>query len=279
MFTKPINIFIANNSNIQAFGRGKYHFKLNGEEYVLSEVYWIPGLAANLFSVTTANEYGFDFRIDVKKKCAILSKHGKDVMIAKKEDESNVAIKLECQNEDHHTALMAGSEKDWHHRLAHAGKEVVKILRKHNLVDGLHLSTKEELKCKNCVSGRLCKAKHPTSCNKSKVKGILHIDTVGPITPSSLGKNKYFVLATEQTSGYKFIKFINDKTQVWEALQEIVNQYEIDTNTAVRIICTDQGTEYCNKEVRYWLIERNIVHNVSAAYVPQQNGTAENANR
>lgn len=68
MFPKPKDILIANNSKIHASGRGKYCFKLNGEEYVLLEVYWIPSLAANLFSVTTANEHGFDFRIDFKKK-------------------------------------------------------------------------------------------------------------------------------------------------------------------------------------------------------------------
>lgn len=174
---------------------------------------------------------------------------------------------------------MAGSEKDWQHRLAHAGKDVIKTIRKHNLVEVLHLSTKEELRCRDCVKGRLCRAAHPTSYNKSKVKGILHIDTVGLVTPLSLWKNRYFVLATEQKSGYKFIQFMSNKTLVWQALQSIVNWYEIATNTSVRVINTDQGTEYCNEEARFWLIERNIVHNISAAYVPQQNGTTENANR
>lgn len=88
---------------------------------------------------------------------------------------------------------MAGSEEDWHHKLIYADKDVMKTMRKHDLVDGLHLSTKEELRCKDCVSGQHCRAKHPRSYNKSKVKGILHIDTVGPVTPESPGKNRYFV--------------------------------------------------------------------------------------
>lgn len=54
---------------------------------------------------------------------------------------------------------------------------------------------------------------------------------------------------------------------------------ENQTGKKIKIIRTDNGLEFCNKELNSQLREAGIRHQTSNTYTPQQNGLAERMNR
>ncbi|CAL1680875.1 unnamed protein product [Lasius platythorax] len=54
---------------------------------------------------------------------------------------------------------------------------------------------------------------------------------------------------------------------------------ETECNTKVKIIRSDNGTEYCNQKLTDYFKEKGIKHQLTVPYTPQQNGLAERTQR
>lgn len=107
---------------------------------------------------------------------------------------------------------------------------------------------------------------------------IIHIDTAGQ-EPESLGKNQYMVLCVEEHSGYILVRFAKTKLEIPDLVKSIVSQVELETGNEVTCLFTDNGTEYTNMYLRIWTGQKEILHEYSAAYTPQQTGHVERAIR
>ena len=59
----------------------------------------------------------------------------------------------------------------------------------------------------------------------------------------------------------------------------VINRWERQTGSLVKVVRTDRGTEFLNKTFRGYCGEKGIHTELSAAYTPQQNGVAERMNR
>lgn len=149
-------------------------------------------------------------------------------------------------------------------------------------VKGLELSNSTQTnKCEDCAYGKICRAHHATRSRivASSSAAVIHFDTVGPIDVPSLGNSKYFVLATEEFSNYKLIEFVQSKEEITNIVKRIITQVELESNRPVKQILSDNGSEYVNHNLSSWLQDKGILHEKSATYTPEQNGTAERANR
>lgn len=115
-----------------------------------------------------------------------------------------------------------------------SGKKAIEDLRKHNAIIGLNIKPKEELVCEACAHGKVCRVSHHASTKSKSIPGILHLDTVGPIKPTSVGGNRYFVLTTEERSGYKLITFTQTKAdidlQVISVIREVQENLHSESN-------------------------------------------------
>jgi len=87
------------------------------------------------------------------------------------------------------------------------------------------------------------------------------------------------LLATDEFSGYKYIRSADSKADIKTHVREIINTCSMETPRFIDAIVTDNGTEFMNEELAKFLDERNIVHINSAPYTPEQNGLAERGNR
>jgi hypothetical protein len=104
-------------------------------------------------------------------------------------------------------------------------------------------------------------------------------DLCGPLTPTSFGGSRYFLTVLEDATRYSWVSFLKTKDEACECLQHLINIIQVNHDTKVRVVRTDGGGEFCNKELKLYFAERGIIHQVTAPYSPQSNGAAERLNR
>ncbi|GJX69688.1 putative ribonuclease H-like domain-containing protein [Tanacetum coccineum] len=141
----------------------------------------------------------------------------------------------------------------WHRRLGHVNFKNINKLVKENLVRDLPLKRFEnDQTCVACLKGK----QHRASCKTKAFNPItkplfmLHIDLL--------------VQPFDETS---------------EILQNFIKEIENLVDKKVKIIRSDNGTEFKNKVMDEFCREKGIKREYSVARTPQQNGVAERKNR
>ena len=106
---------------------------------------------------------------------------------------------------------------------------------------------------------------------------VVHIDTHGPVDTLSLTNSQYGVAATDGYSGFTVYTAVRTKDQIPAAVKGMLSNMATISGRPLQFIRTDNGTEYCNKQMAEFLqsLEPPAMHTTSAPYTPQQNGTAE----
>ncbi|KAJ9553019.1 hypothetical protein OSB04_017064 [Centaurea solstitialis] len=147
----------------------------------------------------------------------------------------------------------------WHRRMCHMNFKNMNLLVKNNLVRGLPA---KEFSCDDhcvaCLKGK----QHKSSHKSKKVNTIssplqlLHMDLFGPTNVMSIGKKSYCLV------------IVDDYSRV-----------ENKTNLRVKVIRSDNGTEFKNADLNSFCEEKGIERQYSAHRTPQQNGVAERRNR
>lgn len=265
------NVRLGDNRELQVEGKG-FIETTNG---ILEPVYYLPGISENLFSVAScAREYKiFAYSTDehiifLKDNQELFRGHLNQYGIY----ELNFNVRLaNC------SVLLAASLKDWHHRLAHISPQVIKFMAKHNIVNGMVITDANIESCEPCAVSKQQRSRHPSkSSPRSSLPGqVLHFDTVGPMPVKSLGESKYYVLCKDSYSSYRFVFFINNKSDIPSGIKKIIHQAKLDTGNDVLKIVSDQGSEFINSELSSFLNDRGIIHSTSAVYTPEQNGMIE----
>ena len=93
--------------------------------------------------------------------------------------------------------------------------------------------------CETCALGKISKKPVPKmSDNKAtqKLEGV-YSDVIGPVSPSSIGDNRYAISFIDEFSGYAAVKFMKYKTQALQTFKYYVAQYG-----RPKIVRTDNGT-------------------------------------
>ncbi|GJW10908.1 putative ribonuclease H-like domain-containing protein [Tanacetum coccineum] len=126
---------------------------------------------------------------------------------------------------------------------------------------------------------------HRASC-KSKVLNpitkplfMLHMDLFSPTFVSSLMHKKYCLVVTDDYSRFTWVFFLTTKDETSEILKHFIKEIENLVDKKVKIIRSDNGTEFKNKVMDDFCREKGIKREYSIARTPQQNGVAERRNR
>jgi len=108
----------------------------------------------------------------------------------------------------------------------------------------------------------------------------VHTDFFGPMPVNSWGeKKRYFLTFVDDHNKKVLVYFLHRKDQAKQCTIDFVNMVDTQTESKVKVIRSDNGTEYCNSQLETFLRSRGIIHQSSIRYSPQQNGTAERMNR
>ncbi|GJW99509.1 putative ribonuclease H-like domain-containing protein [Tanacetum coccineum] len=170
----------------------------------------------------------------------------------------------------------------WHRRLGHVNFKNINKLVKENLVRDLPLKRFEnDQTCVACLKGK----QHRASCKTKAFSPItkplfmLHMDLFGPTFVSSLMHKKYCLVVTDDYSRFSWVFFLTTKDETSEILKNFIKEVENLVDKKVKIIRSDNGTEFKNKVMDEFCREKGIKREYSVARTPQQNGVAERKNR
>ena len=83
----------------------------------------------------------------------------------------------------------------------------------------------------------------------------------------------------DEWSSYIHAHFLDRKDRVREIIKTFCDKVSIETHSKVRILRSDNGSEFRNQWVVSFCRDNGIIQEFSAVRVPQQNGESERANR
>jgi hypothetical protein len=94
-----------------------------------------------------------------------------------------------------------------------------------------------------------------------------------------MGSERYFLTVVDEYSSYCEVIPVQQKSSIAQELIAVIERWERQCDAKVKVVRTDRGTEFLNKTFHGYCSEKGIHTEMSAAYTPQQNGTAERMNR
>ena len=108
---------------------------------------------------------------------------------------------------------------------------------------------------------------------------LLHIDLCGPSAVESLNKKKYILVIVDDFTKFTWVFFLHLKSETTSTFINFITNAKVRLWNVVRKIRSDNGTEFVNSLLDDFLISKGIDDNLSAPYIPQQNGVVERRNR
>ncbi|GJT43217.1 putative ribonuclease H-like domain-containing protein [Tanacetum coccineum] len=247
------------------FGGGAYGGRITGTGTIktgnldFDDVYFVKELKFNLFSVSQMCDKK-NYVLFTDSECLVLSPN------FKLPDENQILLKIPRQDnmysfdmknivpKDSLTCLVAKATSEesmlWHRRLGHINFKNINKLVKENLVRDLPLKRFEnDQTCVACLKGK----QHRASCKTKAFNPItkplfmLHMDLFGPTFVSSLMHKKYCLVVTDDYSRFSWVFFLTTKDETSEILKNFIKEVENLVDKKVKIIRSDNGTEFKNK--------------------------------
>jgi len=171
-----------------------------------------------------------------------------------------------------------------HQRFGHLGEENIKRALRNKSIIGAGV-TYDEIKnmkmrlCPDCMKGRMnafpLLSSGATDLDLLGPFEHLATDDKGPFSVRTIEHYIRFDLFSWRGSKWIEVKFKKAKTDFYENLKEVII-HKIARGHTVLLLQTDADDKlYDNKEIKAWMIERGITHQISAPHVHAQNGWIE----
>lgn len=270
-------IATANSAKLSGSRVGKVMLSLNEKDIEVKNVLHVPNLAANLLSVS---------KIVEKDNTVVFDKNGCTIYNANFETlvhQKPVNGVYRIQNNGSKGFLTTDSSADavmWHRRLGHINHSDLCKMR-NGIVDGVTFSGNgdEVKKCEICCKGKQTRKPFMNVGTRStEVLNLIHSD-VCECETRTIGGAKYFITFIDDFTRKVFVYLLKNKSDAVEKFKEFKNFAENQTGKKIKVLRTDNGTEYCNKNFDVICEESGIQHQTSNVHTPEQNGVAERANR
>lgn len=108
---------------------------------------------------------------------------------------------------------------------------------------------------------------------------LIHSDLCGPMQTITPSGNKYIMTLIDDFSKFTHVYLLREKSEATTKMKEFVASMVNQYGKKPKVIRSDRGGEYVNKEMQEFLRNEGIKIQYTAPYSPQQNGTAERKNR
>ncbi|KAJ9552627.1 hypothetical protein OSB04_016672 [Centaurea solstitialis] len=100
----------------------------------------------------------------------------------------------------------------------------------------------------------------------------------GPTNVMSIGKKSYCLVIVDDYSRFTWVFFLRTKDETSGLIKPFVIRVENKINLKVKVIRSDNGTEFKNADLNNFCEEKGIERQYSAPRTPQQNGVVERRN-
>ncbi|KAJ9551882.1 hypothetical protein OSB04_015927 [Centaurea solstitialis] len=278
-----------------AFGDNPHGGKISGKGKVskgkmtFDDVYFVEQLRYNLLSVSQVCDKKFGvFFTDTE--CLILAPGYKidesKVMLRTPRKDNVYCLDIEDASSSSLNCLFSKASVSesslWHRRMCHMNFKNMNLLVKNNLVRGLPAKEfSSDDHCVACLKGKQHKNSHKSKevNTISSPLQLLHMDLFGPTNVMSIGKKSNCLVIVDDYSRFTWVYFLRTKDETSGLIKPFVTRVENKTNLRVKVIRSDNGTEFKNADLNSFCEEKGIERQYSAPRTPQQNGVAERRNR
>jgi hypothetical protein len=292
LVNKLTKIGWGNNTIINSVGIGKVCFTDSNNTFVLHNCLFVPTFAVNLLSVRRMVEKGFVFEFSMKK--AIIKKN--NIALEAQYYNSmyvlNITHKLvTANNAITPSCLYANAPKDYLHYTKADEQMLEKIKLFHNRFGHKNLTTicqllntaipnNFKLDCHACIKAKLTnKNSRDITPKPEQYLDKIVMDICGPITPMSRNHYRYIIFFLDAATRELNFKLLRLKSEAFTAFVEYKAKVETQSNRKIKIIGSDNGTEFVNQRFKELTSNAGIIHQLSSPYTPEQNGLIERVNR
>ena len=108
---------------------------------------------------------------------------------------------------------------------------------------------------------------------------MIHSNICGPMSTKALSGVEYFVTFIDEHSRKTWIYFLKTNDEVFGRFKEFKALVENLTGKKIKILRSDNGGEYIDKDFTDFCAREGIRREWIAPYNPEQNGVAERTNR
>ncbi|KAK4257721.1 hypothetical protein QN277_007276 [Acacia crassicarpa] len=262
-------------------GKGKILIRLkDGRHEFISNVFYVPNMKNNILSLGQLLEKGYDVHL---KNNTLSLRDNQNKLIAKVPMSRNRMFLLNIQHDI--AKCFKACYKDaswlWHLRFGHLNFGSLELLYKKEMVKGLPSISQPDQLCEGCLLGKQCRKSFPkeASSRTNKPLELIHTDVCGPLKPSSLGKNNYFLLFIDDFSRKTWVYFLKQKSEVFEVFKKFKASVEKESGCKIKAMRSDRGGEFTSKEFLEFCDHNGIRRPLTVPRSPQQNGVAERKNR
>ena len=169
----------------------------------------------------------------------------------------------------------------WHKRFGHVAEGTLARMVKGDTVSGLKVSGSLSglQKCSTCFAGKQTRLPFEESTSRAKEPlGLVHADVIGKVADRSLGGAHYALTVMDDCTRYSAVVPLSSKATAAQALIDVLQQWQRQTEKKVKVVRTDGGTEFKGAFESYCKDE-GIIHQTSVRYTPQHNARVERNQR
>ena len=268
---------VANDQKEAVKGVGDISFKTDDKSLRMEEALLVPGLSANLLSVSAVVDKGLEVTFN-HKGCFVKDNQG-DVILTAHREGGLFAFEVNESNGQEHAALaVTASQELWHRRFGHLCVTQMKQLESN--VTGLNVSTIAPMNCEVCIKGKM-KRNHFSRSDTPRASeplALIHSDLMGPMNIPTFGGRRYILLFVDDFSRKIFIYVLRRKSEVFARFKEFKSLVENQKCSKIKVLRSDNGGEYISSAFDHFLKEAGIIHQTTVPDNPEQNGVAERAN-
>ncbi|WVZ85487.1 LOW QUALITY PROTEIN: hypothetical protein U9M48_032409 [Paspalum notatum var. saurae] len=248
--------------HVEEIGAIAVHTK-SGKKRYIPDVFYVPSLAYNLFSVGQLMGNGYKVIFD-DGKCMISSKSDSDYFEAHIAPNKLFPLKM-SQLSYSMVSSTPNNSWLWHMRFGHLSFHDLQLLNKKNMVIGLPSIEIDGNIYESCVHGKQHRVSFPVgkSWRAHKPLQLVHADICGPMQTPSLNGSFYFLLFVDDFSRKCWVYFLQHKSEAFSKFMTFKALVEKESGHTIHVLRTDRG----------------IKRQLTASYTPQQNGIAERKNR
>lgn len=284
IFKSPHSVKAVGQESLNAIGKGSIRVLSTignrSEEIILSDVWYVPKISKNLFSVLAAQDRNENSIFESTPTTCTLKINGQVRLVGSREVNGSlykVAIKPLVPKQGADVNLV--EEKSdllqlYHERWGHQDKRHVKMKLKRDF--NIEVKLNEEI-CEPCTYGKAHRLPFGTREKSSKPGELISTDVCGAFD-ESFQKKRYFVLFKDNYTKFRYCYFLAQKSEVSDALKDFLRHTKT-LGYSVKEMLSDNGREFDNEEVRSILRANGITQRLTAPYTPEQNGISERDNR
>ena len=285
-FDRPEKVALGDGKTVEALGIGNVAMQMLFDESIpkratLYQVLYVPKLACNLFSVRAAVAKGNSVKFG-PSRCWIRDANGKLKGMGILADK---LYQLNCQPLPTEYAAVATEQCNtdlWHQRFGHVNEQQLQDAVHHDMVTGAKVPRKVKLGfCQSCVEGKMHRMafKPVGEIRSTRRLELVHSDVCGPMPTESIGGCKYFVMFIDDFSRCCNVYFMKRKSEVPEKFKEFEAATTSGGTLKIGTLRSDNGGEYLSEDFKKYLESKDVHHELTVPYSPEQNGVAERMNR